>query len=257
MHKQKASAHRRLASTPEIANEHQKAVYHKDVHEEKVQTVIARHHQRGLQCHLQDLLDGHLRDKEAHPKVHQLHCLQRSQHHFCLRRPQCHRREVAHVIEANIQGVAHIIIMIKDIQQKISYICNFLLDIFSIFFMIIIAQMVKTASELIIRRRLSQHQPSGSTFATSMCLCSLLHPEPCHSQQMHLLNIHHCNIQPQHPQFHLHHLSLVYVHHECAYIQLQLPEDNPSLLYHPAFIYTIAIEYIDTVILHYLSQTSI
>ena len=37
----------------------------------------------------------------------------------------------------------------EDIKQKISYICNFLLDIYSIFSMIIIVQMVKVASEVL------------------------------------------------------------------------------------------------------------
>ena len=119
--------------------------------------------------------------------------------------------------------------------------------------MIIIVQMVKVASEVIIRRRISASAirtyirnivvfvfflgvlPTVVAHPACRAHQHLLDPEPCHFQQLHLLNLHHSNIQPQHPQFHLHHLSLALVHHECAYTQLQLPQDNPSLLYHPAF----------------------
>ena len=135
----------------------------------------------------------------------------------------------------------------------VSYICNFLFDIYSIFFMIIIVQMVKAASDVIIRRKISKSAirlyirnmfvfafflgvlPTVVAHPACRAHQHLLDLEPCHFQQLHFLNLHHSNIQPQHPQFHLHHLSLALVHHECAHTQLQLPQDNPSLQDHPAF----------------------
>ena len=163
-------------------------------------------------------------------------------HQHSLHGSQHHCQEVAHNIK-------------KNIQKKLTYIYNFLLDIYAIIFMIIIAQTVKVASEVIVRKRTSNSAIRiyiRNIFVFAFFLAVLptvvAHPAcrshqhlldlvPCHFQQLHLLNLHHSNIQPQHPQCHLHHLSLAPVHHECAYTQLQLPQDNPSLLYHPAFLY--------------------
>ena len=155
-----------------------------------------------------------------------------------LRRSQHHCQEVAHNIK-------------KNIQKKISYIYYFLLDIYFIIFIIIIAQMVKVASEVPIRRRTSKSAIRiypHNIFVFSFFLGvlptvvahpvfreyhHLLDPGPCHLQQQHLLNLHHSNIQPQHSQFHFHHFSFS-VHHACAY-NFSYFKNSPSLLYHPTF----------------------
>ena len=85
-------------------------------------------------CHHQDPQNEHLSDREHHPKVHQHHGLPKSQH-LC--------QEVAHIVK-------------KSMQKKISYIYYFLLDIYSIIFMISIAKMEKVASEVIVSRRTSE-----------------------------------------------------------------------------------------------------
>ena len=79
------------------------------------------------------------------------------------------------------------------------------------------------------------HTPTVVAHSNLRARQHLFDPEPCRFQQLHLLNLHRSNIQPQHPEFHLHYISLEHTHHECAYTQLQLPQDNPPLLHHPAF----------------------
>ena len=138
-------------------------------------------------------------------------------------------------------------------------------------------QMVKVASEVVILEEGSQYQPSGSTFATSLCLRSSWE---CCQQWLHIPLVEHINI------FLI--LSLVmsnnYIFstyitltsslniHNSTFIILALHMCITNVhtfnfsylkiihffyIMQLFFIYTIAIKYIDTIILHYLSHTFI
>ena len=162
----------------------------------------------------------------------------------------------------------------KDIQQKISYICNLLLKIFSIFFIIIIVQMVKGASEVIIKRRISTSAIRiyirnifvfvfflgvlPTVFAHPACRAHQ-HPfdsEPCRFEQLHLLILHHSltsNLNIHNSIFIILALHLYFTSvHTFTFSYLKTIR-----LFHviQPFIYTIAIKYIDTIILRYLSHT--